>query len=234
MTTIAWIMNIPRAPHRWKVSPKRAIAIQSELADRVRLDGEIGQPRLAAGADIAFSKDGAECIAAAVLWDIRRECLVEHHVVRRPLSFPYVPGLLSFREAPAIVAALRTLQHEPDVFLFDGQGYAHPRRFGLASHVGVWLDRPSIGCAKSILVGDGEVPARSKGSFRPLTHRDELVGISLRTRADVKPMYISVGHRISLDAARRIVLQCCTRYRMPEPTRLADKLVAEVKRDSSA
>jgi len=223
-------MKIPRAPHRWNVTPKRAALIQTELAGGVVPRGDLQTARLAAGADIAFSPDGTECIAAAVVWDVRKDRTVEKHVVRKPLAFPYVPGLLSFREAPAIVAALRKLRTEADVFLLDGQGYAHPRRFGLASHVGVWLDRPTIGCAKSILVGTGDEPGRAKGDHRPLVHRGEHVGVALRTRAGVKPMYISVGHRVSLSSARRFILRCCTRYRMPEPTRLADRLVAQAKR----
>jgi deoxyribonuclease V len=171
------------------------------------------------------------CIAAAVVWDVKRQRVVEQHVVRKPLTFPYVPGLLSFREAPAIVAALRKLQSEPDVFLFDGQGYAHPRRFGLACHVGLWIDRPSIGCAKSVLVGVCDEPGRSRGSRSPLDDDGECIGVALRTRDGIKPVYVSVGHDLSLDSATRVVLACCTKYRLPEPTRRADKLVAEGKRD---
>lgn len=223
-------MNIPRAPHAWNVTPKRAIEIQRSLADAVLLRGSIRSLRLAAGVDLAFSEDGSECIAGVVLWDMRKECVLEQHVIRRPVRFPYVPGLLSFREAPAIAAALRRLNRKPDVFLFDGQGYAHPRRFGLACHVGVWLDRPSIGCAKSILVGVCDEPEAEKGAQTPLIHEDERIGVALRTRDGVKPIYVSVGHKVALASAATIVLKCCTRYRLPEPTRLADQLVAKAKR----
>ncbi len=212
-------MNIPRAPHPWTVSPKRAIEIQRSLAADVVRRGSIRSLRLAAGADIAFSADGGACIAGVVLWDVQDQCVLEQHVVRRPVPFPYVPGLLSFREAPAIAAALRKLRREPDVFLFDGQGYAHPRRFGLACHVGLWLDRPSIGCAKSILVGSCDEPASEKGAQTPLIHKDERIGVALRTRDGVKPIYVSVGHKLSLVSAATIVLKCCTKYRLPEPTR---------------
>jgi len=224
-------MKIPRAPHSWSVTPKRAIAIQKSLAKRVRLVGSLRQLRLAAGTDLAFSPDGTESIAGVVLWDVHDRCVVEQHVVRRPVRFPYVPGLLSFREAPAIAAAIRKLSREPDVFLFDGQGYAHPRRFGLACHVGLWLDRPSIGCAKSILVGECAEPEWRKGAKTPLMHHGERIGLALRTRDGVKPIYVSIGHRLSLRSATTIVLKCCTQYRLPEPTRLADQLVAKAKRE---
>ena len=223
-------MNIPRAPHAWNVTPKRAIEIQRSLADAVMCRGSVRSLHLAAGADLAFSAGGKECIAGVVLWDIREQCVLEQYVIRRPVRFPYVPGLLSFREAPAVAAALRKLRREPDVFLFDGQGYAHPRRFGLACHVGLWLNRPSIGCAKSILVGSCDDPASKKGAQTPLVHKDERIGLALRTRDGVKPVYVSVGHKLSLASAATIVLECCTKYRLPEPTRLADQLVAKAKR----
>ena len=164
-------------------------------------------------------------MAAVVVWDVQACRVVEQRVVRRKLRFPYVPGLLSFREAPAIVASLRRLESDPDVFLFDGQGLAHPRRFGLACHVGVLIDRPSLGCAKSLLVGTPAPLGAARGSVAPLTDRGERVGLALRTRENVKPVYVSIGHRLSLDVAVEAVLACCTQYRLPEPTRLADQLV---------
>ena len=164
-----------------------------------------------------------------MVWDVGSAEIVEQHVVRQPTRFPYVPGLLSFREAPAILAALRKVRAAPDVFLFDGQGLAHPRRFGLACHVGLILDRPSLGCAKSLLVGSFEAPAKARGAKTPLVHHGETVGTVVRTRDGVNPVYVSVGHRLSLAAATEVTLACCTRYRLPEPTRLADKLVAREK-----
>ena len=218
-------MKIARCPHSWSVTPTQAVAIQRRLAPRVVTEGELGRLRLAAGADLAFSGDKAACVAAVVVWDVQACQVVEQCVVRRKVRFPYVPGLLSFREAPAIVASLRRLKSDPDVFLFDGQGWAHPRRFGLACHVGVLIDRPSLGCAKSLLVGTPAPLSAERGSVAPLTHRGECVGLALRTRENVSPVYVSIGHRLSLDAAVDAALACCTRYRLPEPTRLADQLV---------
>jgi len=153
-------MEIPRVPHSWSVTPAQAVAIQRKLAARVVCRGRVPTPRFVAGADLAFSSDGIDCIAGVVVWDVLRREIVEQRVVHRAVQFPYVPGLLTFREAPALLAALRQLQCEPDVFLFDGQGYAHPRRCGLACHMGVLLDRPSVGCAKSILIGRYIPPAQ--------------------------------------------------------------------------
>lgn len=164
------------------------------------------------------------------MWDVEAQAVVEQHVVRRTVRFPYVPGLLSFREAPAILAVLRKLRCAPDAFLFDGQGFAHPRRFGLACHVGLLIDRPSLGCAKSLLIGTCRTPGVKKGSTSPIEHHDECIGVALRTRDRVKPIYVSIGHRLSLESSVEIALRACTRYRIPEPTRLADKLVAEAKR----
>lgn len=218
-------MRIPRAPHSWSVAPKRAVAIQRELAERVIRTGDVRRLTLAAGTDLAFTDGGATCVAGVVVWSVETHEVVEQHVVRRPVRFPYVPGLLSFREAPAILAALRRLRTVPDVFLFDGQGWAHPRRFGLACHVGLIIDRPSLGCAKSILVGGGPPPRAQTGSTAPLEHEGQRVAMAVRTRDRVKPVYVSIGHRLSLAAAVRITLACTGGFRLPEPTRLADKLV---------
>jgi len=208
------------------VTPKRAIAIQGELAGRVRRQGRPRSVRLVAGADLAFSGDKSACVAGVVVWDVGAQAVVEQHTAWRPVVFPYVPGLLSFREAPTVLAVLRKLECKPDVFMFDGQGFAHPRRMGLASHLGVLLDRPSIGCAKSLLVGTCDMPAAPRGSTSPLLDKGEQIGMALRTRDGVKPVCVSVGHRICLEAAVEITLACTTRYRLPEPTRLADQLVA--------
>ncbi len=223
-------MKVPRTPHPWSVDPKRAIAIQRRLADRVVRDGEVLPLNLVAGTDLAFTPDGSACVAGVVVWDVSAGEVVEERIARTPLRFPYVPGLLSFREAPAIIAALRKLRCEPDAFLFDGQGIAHPRRFGLACHVGVILDRPSVGCAKSVLVGTCQEPGPARGCATPLIHDGEQIGMAIRTRDRVKPVYISIGHRVSLDAAAHIAVRCCAGYRLPEPTRLADKLVARVSK----
>lgn len=222
-------MKLPRRLHSWNVTPKEAIELQRKLADRVIASGRLRRPRWIVGADLAFSPDGSRCVAAAVCWDSRSETAVEYHTVVEPVRFPYVPGLLSFREAPAVLSALERLKCDSDVFMFDGQGMAHPRRFGLASHLGVWLDRPSIGCAKTLLVGDHDELSDAHGSQSPIMDRGECVGMAVRTRERVKPVYISVGHRLSLATAVEIVLDTGGGFRVPEPTRLADKLVAREK-----
>lgn len=184
-----------------------------------------------AGLDCAFSRDGEQCIAGVVVWDVAAARVVEERIATRPLRFPYVPGLLSFREAPALLAVLRKLRSEPDALLFDGHGYAHPRRFGIACHVGLVADRPSAGCAKSRLVGEHGEPGPARGASRPLFDRGERIGSVLRTREGSRPVYASVGHRMDLATAERLVLACGAGYRLPEPTRLADRLVARAKQE---
>ncbi len=217
-------MKLPRCPHRWRVSPRRAVEIQRDLARQVRKHGSGRSPRFIAGLDAAFSRDGAYCRAAVVLWDIPEARVIEQHQAERPLRFPYVPGLLSFREAPALLATLRKLKTEPDMLLCDGQGIAHPRRFGIASHIGVITGLPSIGCGKSRLTGTHTTPGPYRGDSTPLVDKNEIIGAVLRTRDRVKPVYISIGHGLNLDTAVRIVLACGQGYRLPEPVRRADRL----------
>lgn len=186
--------------------------------------------RFVAGLDSAFSSDGKRCIAAAVLWDRRQRVVVEQHIAVRRVRFPYVPGLLSFREAPALLAALRKLRRTPDALMCDGHGFAHPRRFGIACHIGLICKLPTIGCAKSVLVGAEGLLGQARGSRSALTDNGEFIGSVLRTRDGVKPVYVSVGHRVDLRTAERIVLDCAVAYRFPEPTRRADRLVAAAKR----
>jgi deoxyribonuclease V len=190
-----------------------------------------GNVRLIAGTDAAFSRDGERIIAGCVVWDIVDKVVVETASVVRKCEFPYVPGLLSFREAPAVLDAISRLKCDPDVYMIDGQGFAHPRRFGLACHVGIWLNRPTLGCAKRRLCGEFVEPAEKRRSSRSLIHQSETIGRVVRTKDRVRPVFVSIGHRINLDAAEKLVLRCCTRYRLPEPTRLADRFVATCKRD---
>lgn len=222
--------KVPRAPHRWSVTPKQACAIQRRLAKLVREMPLKGVPRFVAGVDAAFSPDDRHCIGAAVVWDMRERKVVEQHVAQRPLTFPYVPGLLSFREGPAVLAALRKVHTPPEVILYDGHGLAHPRRFGIACHLGIILDLPTIGCAKSRLIGAHGEPGARRGSAVPLVDEGEVVGSVLRTQDGVSPVFVSVGHRVDLPGARRVVLACAVRYRLPEPLRLADRIVAAAKR----
>ncbi|UCG15998.1 MAG: deoxyribonuclease V [Phycisphaerales bacterium] len=222
-------MKLRKTIHRWNVSPQRAVAIQKELAGRIIRRTTRRRFRLVAGADLAFTPDKQYCVAGIVVWDVPGRRAVEQQTARRRVTFPYVPGLLSFREAPAVLAAIRKLVHEPDALILDGQGYAHPRRFGLACHVGLFVERPSIGCAKSRLIGTHGIPGRHKGSITPLRDGDEQIGAVVRTRDDVKPVYVSIGHRIDLDTAVDLVVSCCTGFRLPEPTRLADQLVSRAR-----
>ena len=215
--------------HRWSVSPESAIKIQLTLAPMVSQTEAAGEFRVVAGADVAFSKDMATAIAAVVVWNVNDGCVVETRSATAPVTFPYIPGLLTFREAPALLKAIRRLKTRPDAFLFDGHGFSHPRRIGLASHLGLILDAPSAGCAKSRLIGDHVQPGSKRGSRRPLKHKRETLGAVLRTRDGVKPVYVSVGHRMSLDQAVALVLACGRGFRLPEPTRLADRMVAETR-----
>jgi deoxyribonuclease V len=223
-------MDVPRTPHRWAVTAQQASAIQRRLAPLVRQVPLAGVPRFVAGLDAAFSRDDRRCLAAAVVWDLCEHRVIEQHVAVRPLTFPYVPGLLSFREGPAVLAVLRKLRTLPDVLIYDGHGLAHPRRFGIACHLGVILDRPTIGCAKSRLIGTHREPASSRGSIVPVIDDGEVIGSVLRTQDGINPVFVSVGHLIDLRGAQRIVLACAIRYRLPEPTRLADQLVGAAKR----
>jgi deoxyribonuclease V len=228
-------MKLPPARHRWDLSPTAAIRLQQRLAPEVRQVTLAGFPRLVAGGDVAFSPDATQVIAGWVVWDVKKLCLIETVLATRPVNFPYIPGLLSFREIPALMAAARKLRSEPDAFMLDGQGFSHPRRFGLASHAGILLGRPTIGCAKSRLCGTHDTPVHAVGASKPLMDGDELIGRVLRTQQDTSPLYISVGHLITLEDAIRVVLRCCTKFRLPEPTRLAHHLVtAERGRLSSA
>ncbi|CAN5551084.1 deoxyribonuclease V [soil metagenome] len=203
---------------------------QLARAARVKVEPLSPLPRFVAGVDCAFSADKKIIFAAAVLYDRVDRRVVEIARDRRPVTVPYVPGYLSFREGDAVLAAIRSLKHEFGVICFDGQGLAHPRRCGLATHIGVELDRPSIGMAKSVLVGDFAEPKAEAGSTSALIHKGETVGQVLRTHSGVKPIFLSVGHRVDLPSSRKLAMACVTRFRIPEPTRQADIEVARSKK----
>jgi deoxyribonuclease V len=186
-------------------------------------------PRLVAGADAAFSADKTRVFAAAVVYDRVEQRIIEVAHADEPAKYPYVPGFLSFREGPAVLKAIKSLKHEFGVICFDGQGYAHPRRCGLASHLSITLDVPGVGVAKSLFIGEHDAPAAKAGSVAPLMDKGEQIGLVLRTRDNVRPIYLSIGHRVDLESARQLVMACCTRYRIPEPTRQADIEVAKLK-----
>lgn len=215
--------------HRWDLTYPQARAIQDELRHNVRLKPmDMTRVRYVAGADMAVGRRRA--FAAVTVFRLRDLACVETRLADAPLRFPYIPGLLSFREIPVLIRCLRRVRTPFQVLLCDGQGIAHPRRFGLASHLGVLIRRPTVGCAKSRLLGAAAEPGPCKGDLTPLTDGGDRIGTVLRTRAGVKPLFISPGHLIDHDGACQIVLRCITRYRMPEPTRMADRLAGELKR----
>jgi len=218
-----------RKSHEWDLSCKEAIEIQRQLASQVRFTAMKKRPKIIAGLDCAFSKDSKRIFAAAVVIDISDFSIIETATAARKVDFPYIPGLLSFREAPVCIDAIEKLKTTPDVFIVDGQGFAHPRRFGIACHIGVLVDKPTVGCAKSRLIGTFDEPGRLKGNYNQLLDEKEPIGAVLRTRTDVKPVYVSVGHRCMLEDAIRIILECTTKYRLPEPSRLAHQLVGQAK-----
>ncbi len=205
--------------HSWDITPEEARRVQEELAGKVVQEDRFSPVRTIGGVDIG--ERGGVARAACVVMSFPELEVVDCAVSSSPTSFPYVPGLLSFREIPALIPALEKLKVDPDLMLVDGQGFAHPRRFGLASHLGVLCSKPSIGCAKSKLLGSFREPGPERGSMECLYDGEVIIGMALRTRDHVKPLFVSVGHNISLNSAVHFVLQCCTRYRLPEPVRFA-------------
>ncbi|MBE9191807.1 deoxyribonuclease V [Gloeocapsopsis crepidinum LEGE 06123] len=217
-------MKIPQH-HAWSLTIEEAIALQEKLTKEVITVDKIPQPvQYVAGVDMGFEASGTISRAAVAVLSFPDLQLQEYAIARRETSFPYIPGLLSFREIPALLDALAKIHMTPDLILCDGQGIAHPRRLGIASHLGLILDMPTIGVAKSLLVGKHQEVLNIKGSWQPLQHRGETIGAALRTRIGTKPVYISSGHRVSLPTAIDYVLQCTPKYRLPETTRIADKL----------
>jgi len=210
-----------QALHEWEVSVAQARKIQLSLAEMVSTEKEVVNPRLIAGIDISAPDSRGVATGAVVVLRYPELDVIEVKEAHSKITLPYVPGLLSFREGPLILAACEKLCNVPDLVLVDGQGIAHPRRFGLASHVGLLLDLPTIGCAKSILCGVHQPLGEEAGSQAELLDKGELVGAALRTKSGVRPVYVSVGHKIDLASALEWVMNCCRGYRLPEPTRLA-------------
>ncbi len=213
--------------HAWPLTVEDAIAIQEKLQAEVITEDQLKEPvQYVAGVDMGFEADGTISCAAVAVLSFPDLQLQETSLARRPTTFPYIPGFLSFREIPAILDAMEKIKIIPDLILCDGQGIAHPRRFGIACHLGLIVDIPSIGVAKSLLVGKHEDLPEVRGSWQPLTHKSETIGAVLRTRVGVKPVYVSSGHRVSLPTAIDYVLRCTPKYRLPETTRIADKLAS--------
>jgi deoxyribonuclease V len=215
--------------HSWDLSYSQAIALQKSIACKVQFTPLKASPKLIAGIDCAFSKNGKKIIAAVVVLKLPDFVPVETTSALRKVTFPYIPGLLSFREAPVCIAAAEKLKSKTDLFIIDGQGIAHPRRLGLAAHLGLFFNKPTIGCAKSRLTGSFEEPSLQKGANSPLKDKEEVIGAVVRTRTNVKPVFISVGNKCLLKDAIKITLDCTTKYRLPEPTRLAHQLVSKLR-----
>jgi len=216
--------------HDWAVTPREAVELQKSLRERVRLVPLAKKVRTIAGADISFNKFEPTVYAGIVVLRLPSLEVVEEVGVVSETKFPYVPGLLSFRETPSVLEAWAKLKTEPDAVMFDGQGIAHPRRVGIASHVGLLIDRPTLGCAKSVLVGKYEEPDRERGSWTELVDKGEVVGAAVRTKKGVHPIYVSPGHLIDLQGAIELALACNGGYRQPEPTRRAHLLVNALRR----
>ncbi|MBF9234358.1 deoxyribonuclease V [Microvirga alba] len=210
-----------RHRHSWNLSPSQAIAHQKEMSAEVVSDRpiDLGRVRLVAGVDVSVKNGHSQAAVVVVTYPDFQP--VETVLATMQTPFPYIPGLLSFREGPVLEKAFEKLLNEPDVFLFDGMGIAHPRRIGIASHMGLWLDRPTIGCGKTLLCGRYEALAEEKGASAPLVDKGEPIGVALRTRTAKNPMFISPGHLADISSAAALVLQCSPKYRLPEPIRLA-------------
>ncbi len=219
---------------RWNLTPREAMRLQEELRAQVVEKDDFKEIHTVAGADLAFDPETKTAFAGVIVYRLPKLEEVERRFTERKLKFPYIPGLLSFRESPVLLAAFARLRIEPDLILIDGHGRAHPRLFGIACHIGVLLGKPTIGCAKSLLVGEHRALPRRSGSSVPLIFRGERVGIVLRTCDDVKPIYVTVGNRISLESAVYWVQQCLDGFRIPKPTREADHYVRRLRLDYQA
>jgi deoxyribonuclease V len=216
--------------HRWDLSAAEAVALQVELAARVDVRSPLTRCKLIAGADVSYNRFSTTFFAAVVILRTSDWSIVETQGAVQEVTFPYVPGLLSFREAPVLLEAFAKVQAEPDAVMIDGQGIAHPRRLGIASHIGLWLEKPCLGCAKSRLFGRYKEPEEKVGALTPLVDKGEVIGQVVRTKPKAKPVFVSAGHRIDLPSAVRLVLSACQGYRLPEPTRQAHLHVNALRR----
>jgi deoxyribonuclease V len=218
--------------HAWNITPREAVSLQHELA--AQLDHtrplDLSRVSIVAGVDVSVREDiSTAAVVALTFPDLR---IIETVVAQIPTPFPYVPGLLTFREGEAILAAHAQLTIEPDIYLFDGMGRIHPRRIGVASHLGLWFDKPTVGVGKTHFLGDYEPPAEDEGAWSALTDKGEILGAVLRTRSRVKPVYVSSGHLIDLESALALVMACTTRYRLPEPIRAAHNAAGKAGREA--
>jgi len=207
--------------HSWNVNYKEAVKIQKDLRKKIALKPYIGNPSIISGADVSYKKENNMLTAVIVLFEYPGFEIIETSFYRDKSSFPYIPGLLSFREIPPLINAYKKLANKPDIIILDAHGIAHPRAFGLASHFGVIIGISTIGCAKKKLCGNYEMPDKNKGSISPLIYKGDIVGSVLRTRKNCNPVFVSPGNLMDIESAGRIVLNCATKYRIPEPTRIA-------------
>ncbi len=213
--------------HEWNLSPREAIELQKQLAFEIISEDKFDEPvKTVAGIDLGYDANSNTSRAVVVVLNFPELELIETQEAKMPIRFPYVPGLLSFRETPAAILALEKLENAPDLIICDGQGLAHPRSFGIACHIGLLADVPTIGAAKSVLVGKFENLGEKRGSTAPLIYKNREVGAAVKTRDNIQPVYVSAGHRISLETAVKYVLACAPKYRLPETTRLADKMAS--------
>ncbi|WP_432455093.1 MULTISPECIES: deoxyribonuclease V [unclassified Agarivorans] len=215
----------PVITHSWDITETEALQLQHSLAAKVIQKDQFGKIHLVAGVDVAYSKESNKLIAAAVILDTTTLEVIETATATDTVNFPYIPGLFSFRELPPLMKAFSKLKHTPDLVICDGQGLAHPRRFGLACHLGVIFDVPTVGCGKTRLLGEHENPDTTRGAIAPLVDNNEIIGNALRTQTGINPIYVSIGHRISLATACEWVLKLSPKYRLPETTRQADQTV---------
>lgn len=215
--------------HSWDLTPTEAVALQRELASQIDCRTPLTRCELVAGCDISYERFSDVFYAGVVVVRVSDGEVIEYRSAVRRNPFPYIPGLLSFRESPALLDALAQVESEPDAIMFDGHGYAHPRRFGFTCHIGLFVDRPCIGCGKSVLVGTFKEPGLRAGSISPMKDKGEVIGSAVRTKNKVKPVYISVGHKIDLPSAVRVALQTTRGYRVPEPTRQAHLYVNRLR-----
>jgi deoxyribonuclease V len=222
-------MYIPSINY-WPTTAEEAVAMQQELRNQVITTSDrLGSVKLVAGVDVGFENGGEVTRAAVAILRFPELTLVDQAIAKIPTSFPYIPGLLSFREIPALLLALEKITVAPDLILCDGQGIAHPRRLGIASHLGLLIDIPTIGVGKSLLVGRYEMPSEERGSWSPLIHYKETIGAVLRTRKGFNPLFISPGHLVSLETSIEYVMKCTTKYRLPETTRMAHHMASNMK-----
>lgn len=215
--------------HSWEVSPQEAIKIQKDLKSNISLKKSFNKIDKIAGVDVSYYQN--KMIAGVIIFKFPNLKIIERQSFVASINFPYIPVLLTFREGPSILSAFKKIKNEPDIILFDGQGIAHPRRMGIATHLGLFLNRPTIGCAKSRLSGKYTSVGEQKGDYTPLKEGEEVLGVVLRTRKGVKPIFLSPGHKINLPNSIEIVLKCIVKYRLPLPVREAHIFVNQIRND---